>query len=771
MKKLLYGLTGLCLLAGVFAGCEKKPLDDDNPNGGGSTHKGTIEGIVTDKATDKPILLASVTLQSTTALTMTDTAGHFTLNNIEPGTYKLQVKRNGYSTHTSEELKVEGGKTVRYNAVLESLAADLQILNIHGEVIEELIIDDNSTNGVFILKNAGKEIVEWEIPKLATEWITGFSKQSGKLAPGAADTVELSIELSKLSNGGNEATLYIGSSIGDKQLLIKAGVERSFCFTDASGEELQEVVLSDVAQQYPFKIKNTGKDVLTWRLTAVDWAEWLQWWGKTEGTLAVGESESLTLRIIRELGEGSYETRINLSSNAGEKTLPVKITVAMACQLEDENGNEISELEFGAASSKTFKIKNTSTGKLTWELLSANAAWLTFGDTKSGSVQPGAAATITMTIDRSLLSEGDNRATVNISTNAGDKQLDVNAHVEMSYQFVNAQGAEISELDLDRTPQGLFKIKNTGTGVLRWEISPISVDWLGVDDVTQGQIQPNDEATIVLSVDQSKASDGTNEATLNIGCTGGNKQLPVSYLKYIGEVGSDYVETVSDIEFQMVAVQGGVFMMGATEEQGNDATDYEKPVHQVLLDGFYIGKYEVTVAQWKAVMGNTSSLNLNHGDNYPAISTCFEIIQFCQKLSQMTGKKYRLPTEAEWEYAARGGNESKHYKYAGSNDIDEVAWYGMTYPATTPHPVGTKKANELGIYDMSGNVMEWCSTRAEWYDSSPAVNPKGPSSGTNRMIRGGSWTSKDVDCRVSKRIADNPDGKFYNTGFRIVLEP
>ena len=125
------------------------------------------------------------------------------------------------------------------------------------------------------------------------------------------------------------ATLYIGSSIGDKQLLIKAGVERSFCFTDASGEELQEVVLSDVAQQYPFKIKNTGKDVLTWRLTAVDWAEWLQWWGKTEGTLAVGESESLTLRIIRELGEGSYETRINLSSNAGEKTLPVKITVAM----------------------------------------------------------------------------------------------------------------------------------------------------------------------------------------------------------------------------------------------------------------------------------------------------------------------------------------------------------------------------------------------------------------------------------------------------------
>ena len=131
MKKTFTYFLGLALslMFCLLAGCEKKPLDDDNPNGGGSTHKGTIEGIVTDKATDKPILLASVTLQSTTALTMTDTAGHFTLNNIEPGTYKLQVKRNGYSTHTSEELKVEGGKTVRYNAVLESLAAVLQILD------------------------------------------------------------------------------------------------------------------------------------------------------------------------------------------------------------------------------------------------------------------------------------------------------------------------------------------------------------------------------------------------------------------------------------------------------------------------------------------------------------------------------------------------------------------------------------------------------------------------------------------------------------------
>ena len=274
-------------------------------------------------------------------------------------------------------------------------------------------------------------------------------------------------------------------------------------------------------------------------------------------------------------------------------------------------------------------------------------------------------------------------------------------------------------------------------------------------------------ATIALSVDQSKASDGTNEATLYISSPGGDKQLSVRYLKYIGAVGSDYVETAFDVEFQMVAVQGGVFLMGATEEQGDDAKDVEKPVHQVLFDGFYIGKYQVTEAQWQAVMGRRPYL----GGDYPVDRVnWYDVIQFCEKLSQMTGKKYRLPTEAEWEYAARGGQQSNGTKYAGSNTVGDIAWYNGNSGNQT-HPVGQKQPNELGLYDMSGNVWEWCSDWFWSYSSTPSVNPPGPSSGTHRMCRGGSVYGDVVDCRVSIRSAYKPEELYYGLGFRLVCEP
>ena len=668
MKKLFnyaLGIT-LSLMFCLLAGCEKKPLDDEQ--NGGSTHKGTIEGIVTDKTTGQPIPLASVALQPTNITTSTDTAGYFKLSDTDPGTYRLQFKRNGYSTHTSEELKVEAGKTVRYNVALESLEADLQILDADGQVIGELNVGASS-KGVFVLKNASKEIVEWEIPKLATEWITGFSKQSGKLAPDAEETVELSIDREKLSNGDNEATLYISSSVGDMQLPIKAEVSRSFCFTDASGEELQEVVLSDVAQQYPFRIKNTGSDALTWELAAVDWAEWLQWRGKTEGTLAVGESESLTLRIIRELGEGTYETRINLSSNGGEKTLYVKITVAMACQLEDKNGAEISELDMERATSGSFKIKNSGTGKLTWEILPVEADWLTLGNKQSGDLQPCISETIDVTIDPSLLTEGDNQTTVNVRTNAGDKQLQIKA----------------------------------------------------------------------------------------------------------------YRPKLSDFLPEMVYVEGGTFMMGGTEEQGDDASDNEKPVHEVTLSNFYIGKYEITQAQWEFIMETTVAQQRDKanpsfdlpgvGDDYPMYYVSWEdAVEFCEKLSQRTGKTYRLPTEAEWEYAARGGQHADGTKYAGSNTLDDVAWHsGNSWEKT--HPVGQKQPNGLGLYDMSGSEWEWCWDRYGDYSGSAESNPQGPTSGALRVSRGGSWGSSAVYCRVSYRNHNSPDLRHGIIGFRIVLEP
>ena len=215
----------------------------------------------------------------------------------------------------------------------------------------------------------------------------------------------------------------------------------------------------------------------------------------------------------------------------------------------------------------------------------------------------------------------------------------------------------------------------------------------------------------------------------------------------------------------MVFVKGGTFTMGATAEQGSDAYSNEKPTHSVTVSDFYIGKYEVTQAQWKAVMGSNPSKFT--GDNNPVEQVSWNDIQeFITKLNAQTGKKYRLPTEAEWEYAARGGNQSKGYKYSGSNSIGDVAWYYSNTSYNT-YPVGQKTPNELGIYDMSGNVGEWCQDLYGYYSSEAQTNPTGPSSGSDRVLRGGSWCSYARFCRVSYRSCSNPDDPGINYGFRL----
>jgi formylglycine-generating enzyme required for sulfatase activity len=205
--------------------------------------------------------------------------------------------------------------------------------------------------------------------------------------------------------------------------------------------------------------------------------------------------------------------------------------------------------------------------------------------------------------------------------------------------------------------------------------------------------------------------------------------------------------------------------MGATSEQGSDAYSDEKPAHRVTVSDFYIGKYEVTQAQWKAIMGSNPSKWT--GDNLPVENVSWNDIQeFIQKLNQKTGKKYRLPTEAEWEYAARGGNKSRGYKYSGSNDIGTVAWYSSNSGDKT-HPVGQKQPNELGIYDMSGNVWEWCQDWYGDYSSASQTNPTGPSSGSYRVLRGGSWNDYTGGCRVSSRTCNTPSSRGSYNGFRL----
>lgn len=274
---------------------------------------------------------------------------------------------------------------------------------------------------------------------------------------------------------------------------------------------------------------------------------------------------------------------------------------------------------------------------------------------------------------------------------------------------------------------------------------------------------------------------------LSFGFTSCEKDEPEVNKKYDITTDGIFKELSYD---EMVYVEGGTFTMGATSEQGtSDPYEDEYPTHQVTLSDFYIGKYEVTQQLWEYVMkysgtcadgstifayssdvwlGGKPSSRYGVGDYYPAYNVSWEdiVILFIPRLNKITGKIFRLPTEAEWEYAARGGNMSKGYKYSGSNTIGDIAWYKGNSSET--HEVGTKAPNELGLYDMSGNVSEWCSDWCGSYSSSAQSNPTGPTSGSYRVIRGGSWYEGAQFCRVSFRGRGNPADHYLNVGFRLV---
>lgn len=215
----------------------------------------------------------------------------------------------------------------------------------------------------------------------------------------------------------------------------------------------------------------------------------------------------------------------------------------------------------------------------------------------------------------------------------------------------------------------------------------------------------------------------------------------------------------------MVYIEAVEFTMGATKEQKGEANSDEKPAHPVVLNCFNLCKYEVTQELWEAVMGD----NPSHfkGKNLPVENVSWDdCLKFIMKLNELTGKKYRLPTEAEWEYAARGGSNSMHYKYSGGNSLEYVSWYFHNSMDKT-HTVGMMKPNELGLYDMSGNVWEWCQ---DWYGSygkKTAYYPTGPIKAYNKVFRGGGYDNGDTYCRCSYRNGTAPQNKFKNLGLRL----
>ena len=236
-----------------------------------------------------------------------------------------------------------------------------------------------------------------------------------------------------------------------------------------------------------------------------------------------------------------------------------------------------------------------------------------------------------------------------------------------------------------------------------------------------------------------------------------------------GNAMSQKTFSVGGVQFNMVFVEGGTFTMGCIDSEDSVCNEDELPRHSVTLSSYYIGETEVTQALWKAVMYDNPSMF--KGDSLPVENVTYdEILFFITVINQTTGSTFRLPTEAEWEYAARGGANSMGYHFSGSNNIDEVAWYKGNSKVTT-HAVKTKKANELGIYDMSGNVREWCSDWKGSYGSAPLTDPTGPEYGGRRIYRGGSWFGEVDLCRVTCRTVTGNSPRSSGLGLRLVMIP
>jgi formylglycine-generating enzyme required for sulfatase activity len=345
---------------------------------------------------------------------------------------------------------------------------------------------------------------------------------------------------------------------------------------------------------------------------------------------------------------------------------------------------------------------------------------------------------------------------------------DVWTYYDTFVQRVESITLSATELSLDL--DGYDKLTAT---VLPADADNLSVEWSSSDETVatvsqKGLVEAVGEGTATITC---MAVDGSG-VTATCEVTVGN-QTPTP------QPGGTTTYTVNGVSFKMVSVTGGTFLMGAQKTSSGsanydtDADDDEAPVHNVTLSDYSIGETEVTQALWTAVMGSNPSYF--KGDNHPVEKVSWNDCQeFITKLNQATGQTFRLPTEAEWEFAARGGTKSQGYKYSGSNTIDDVACYtvnsydkGTSSPDYGTHVVGTKQPNELGLYDMSGNVWEWCQDWKGDYSSSAQSNPTGATSGSSRVSRGGSWNNTARGCRVTYRSYSSPTSTRNNLGFRL----
>ena len=440
-----------------------------------------------------------------------------------------------------------------------------------------------------------------------------------------------------------------------------------------------------------------------------------------------------------------------LTVKSGELTKSISVSQSAA---NPEMSIDTSSMEFASSSgSKSIKI----TSNTSWTV-SSDQAWCSVSPT-SGSNN----GSVTVKVEENT-STVERTATITVKSDAGDKTVKVMQSGVAATLTLDASSLEFAS----GSGSKMFRISSNTA----WAISS-NQNWCSVSP-TSG----SGDGSVTVSVDEN-TSTSSRTATITIESATITRTLSVTQngaTPVTPPASQDRTFTVGGVTFKMIAVEGGTFTMGATSEQGSDAYDNEKPTHSVTLSSYRIGETEVTQALWQAVMGQKPTSDGSQwsntyglGSNYPAYYVSWNDCQdFIRKLNAITGENFRLPTESEWEFAARGGNKSRGYKYSGSNTIDDVAWYSSNSNSKT-HNVGTKQANELGIYDMSGNVWECCQDWYGDYGSGSQTNPTGPTSGGNRVYRGGCWYFNAGICRVSFRDFSNPTSRGSGLGLRLAL--
>ena len=354
------------------------------------------------------------------------------------------------------------------------------------------------------------------------------------------------------------------------------------------------------------------------------------------------------------------------------------------------------------------------------------------------------------------------------NSDAGSMETNLNGYLTIFSEKAKQQKVSVEILNLSNTSTKNITI---ATAILKYSggISITTATDFWIFNHKIGYIVTNDQERYKLKND---IADNLTDDSTESNTTNAQKYSEQNIL--INNTEKHKIITVSGVSFKMIYIPSGTFQMGATEEQSKYAFNDENPVHSVTLRDYYIGETEVTQELWQAVMENNPSIK--KGEKYPVDNVTWnECQEFIKKLNQETGLLFRLPTEAEWEYAARGGNKSHDFIYSGSNKPDDIAVYKTNENDHTSfgmQNVKSKKPNELGLYDMSGNVWEWCEDKVGYYSPNSIANPIFLESGSSeRIMRGGSWKFGAKECRVSYRGNYYPSTHRDDNGVRLVMNP